>query len=330
MYMQVGNSIVVDVLAEIQTNVINNRKFEDKMNTEKEKRAIEYLKAFEPESEPYYLCYSGGKDSDCIRILAELAGVKHDIIHTLTTVDAPETVKYVKSIPNIQMNYPKRSMWQLIVDFKMPPTRLIRYCCKELKEQGGKGRVKVTGVRKAESVSREKNGGVVKILGREKTMLKLAEERGIDVNISPKGGLILNDDNDESRRFVEHCYRTTSTMINPIVDWTDDDVWEFLHYHGCASNPLYQCGLKRIGCIGCPMQGGKGQKADFIKYPKYRDNYIRAFDRMVKARKTAGLEQIGSWTDGLSVMRWWVGDNPLQTELYTPDWLKGTEKFRMI
>lgn len=50
----------------------------------KEKRAIEYLKAFEPKDEPYYLCYSGGKDSDCIRILAELAGVKTDIKHNLT------------------------------------------------------------------------------------------------------------------------------------------------------------------------------------------------------------------------------------------------------
>lgn len=62
----------------------------------KEKRAIEYLKAFEPKDEPYYLCYSGGKDSDCIRILAELAGVKTDIKHNLTTVDAPETVHYVQ------------------------------------------------------------------------------------------------------------------------------------------------------------------------------------------------------------------------------------------
>ena len=30
---------------------------------EKERRAIEVLKAFEPE-DGYYLCYSGGKDSD--------------------------------------------------------------------------------------------------------------------------------------------------------------------------------------------------------------------------------------------------------------------------
>lgn len=114
------------------------------MNTEKEKRAIQYLKMFEPESEPYYLCYSGGKDSDCIRILAELAGVKHDINHNLTTVDAPETVRYIRTIPNVIIHRPELTMWQLIVKHKMPPTRIARYCCRELKEKGGKGRIKVT------------------------------------------------------------------------------------------------------------------------------------------------------------------------------------------
>ena len=69
------------------------------MNLEKERIAIERLKAFEPETDPYYLCYSGGKDSDVIRILAQLVGVKHDIHHNLTSVDAPETIYYIRSIP---------------------------------------------------------------------------------------------------------------------------------------------------------------------------------------------------------------------------------------
>ena len=68
------------------------------MDIRKEQRAIQYLQSFEPQEEPYYLCYSGGKDSDAIRILAQLAGVKHDIVHNHTTVDAPETVRYVRSI----------------------------------------------------------------------------------------------------------------------------------------------------------------------------------------------------------------------------------------
>ena len=61
------------------------------MDVEREKIAIERLKAFEPD-DGYYLAYSGGKDSDCIKILAHLADVKFEAIHNLTTVDAPETV----------------------------------------------------------------------------------------------------------------------------------------------------------------------------------------------------------------------------------------------
>ena len=56
----------------------------------KVEKAIMRLKAFEP-PDGYYVAYSGGKDSDVIRILAQLAGVKHELVHNLTTVDAPET-----------------------------------------------------------------------------------------------------------------------------------------------------------------------------------------------------------------------------------------------
>ena len=277
------------------------------MNKEKEKRAIEYLKAFEPESEPYYLCYSGGKDSDVIRILANLANVKHDIVHKLTTVDAPETVRYVKSIPDIQINYPEKSMWQLIVEKKLPPTRLIRYCCEKLKEHGGKGRLKITGVRWAESSKRKESSDIVKIIGKPKTTQQEAENLGVDYRINKQGGMVLNIDNDKSRRFVEHCYRTTSTMVNPIVDWTDADVWEFLSHYGCKSNPLYQKGKCRVGCVMCPLAGFNQMRRDAKGYPKYRANYVRAFDRMLKAREEAGLENKVGWTDGESVMRWWLG-----------------------
>lgn len=287
------------------------------MNKEKEQRAIKYLQSFQPEKEPYYLCYSGGKDSDCIRILAELAGVKHECKHNLTTVDAPETVYYVReTIGKENIERPELTMWQLIVKKKMPPTRLARYCCEVLKERGGKGRVKITGVRWAESANRKESAGVIKVIGKEKTMLKMAQENEVNFRKTKQGGLVMNDDNSETRRFVEMCYRTTSTMVNPIVDWTDEDVWEFLHYYGCQSNPLYQCGDKRIGCIGCPLQNFKGMKKDFERYPKYRAAYVKAFDRMVKAREEAGLTNNGAWSDGEHVMRWWVGDNPNQVTLF--------------
>lgn len=273
---------------------------------ELEKKSIEILKSFEPETEPYYLCYSGGKDSDVIRILADLAGVNHDIVHNHTTVDMPETVRYVRSIPNVIFNYPEKSMWQLIVDNGMPPTRLVRYCCSELKERGGKGRVKITGVRWAESKNREESSDVVKIIGKPKTTQKFADDIGADYQITKQQGLILNDDNDESRRMVEHCYRTTSTMINPIVNWSDDDVWEFLKYYGCQSNPLYQCGFKRIGCIGCPV-AGKHRYTEFRLYPKYKYLYVKAFDHMLTRRKELGKSS--DWQTGEEVFKWWMNED---------------------
>lgn len=277
---------------------------------EKERIAIERLKAFEPD-EPYHLCYSGGKDSDVIRILAQLANVKHELHHNLTSVDAPETVRYVKSIPDMHIDIPhdkdgnRVSMWSLIVKKGIPPTRLIRYCCSELKEKGGEGKLKITGVRAAESVARKKNAGMVKILGKPKTTQKTAEGFGAEYETPSKGGIVMNMDNSSTRRLVEHCYRTTSTMINPIIDWTDDDVWTFLHHYGCASNPLYQCGKSRIGCIGCPMQSNKKRLQEFEKYPKYKQLYISAFDKMLSTR--IDCQSKYSFKSGIDVFNWWVG-----------------------
>lgn len=289
------------------------------MNNEllqKEKHAISALRAFEPKDDKgYYLCYSGGKDSDCIRILAALAGVKHECKHNLTTVDAPETVYYVRQTIGIEnINRPEKSMWQLIVEKRMPPTRLARYCCEELKERGGRGQLKITGVRHEESANRKESADLVRIIGKPKTVQKSAAEMGADFRITKQQGLIMNYDNDPARRLVEHCYRTTSTSINPIIDWTEDDVWEFLRHYGCESNPLYQCGKSRIGCIGCPMAGFRGMKRGFELYPKYRLNYVRAFDRMLQKRIEDGIPARG-WKTGEDVIRWWVGDDPNQITL---------------
>lgn len=308
------------------------------MNIKKEQRAINYLKMFEPKTEPYYLCYSGGKDSDVILALAKLAGVNYEGVHNLTTVDAPETVYHVRKQPDVRIAPPEKTMWQLIEEKRMPPTRIVRYCCSELKERGGRFRKKILGVRWAESPSRKNNQGLVTIIGKNKTMRKLAEEAGVDYEINSKNGMVLNHDNAESRAFVDHCYRTTSVMVNPIVDWSDKDVWEFLYHYRVEVNPLYEvkavgcaycpCGDNRIGCIACPMQGYKGMIADLIKYPKYRNNYLRAFDRMIKRRERDRLPPLCSangskWT-AREVMMWWVGDNPDQLSLFgEPEYLRG-------
>lgn len=280
------------------------------MDIKKEKNAIERLKAFEP-NDGYYLAYSGGKDSDCIKILAYLAGVKFQAVHNLTTVDAPETIYYIRNQGDVQIESPKESMWQLIVRKGIPPTRVFRYCCSELKERGGRGKVVITGVRWAESVKRRDSSDLVQIIGKPKTTQKEAEYRHLEYRVNKFGGMILNNDNDETRAMVDHCYRTHKVMVNPIIDWTEDDVWDFLKHYGCRGNPLYQCSFKRIGCIGCPI-AGKHRYFEFAHYPRYKRLYIKTFDRMVKSRAEKGLSDHVGWYDGKSVFKWWMGENPLQ------------------
>ena len=279
--------------------------------TGKEKKAIERLKAFEPE-DGYYLAYSGGKDSDCIKILAWLAGVKFEAVHNLTTVDAPETVQYIKSQPDVKIerhhyedDTPK-TMWNLIVKKGSPPLRISRYCCSELKEAGGTGKVTITGVRWSESTRRKEHADLVQLIGKPKTTQKLADELGADYRVTNQGGLVMNDDNSESRRMVELCYRTRKTMVNPIVDWTDDDVWNFLGHYGCKSNPLYECGFKRIGCIGCPMAGNEMRKFEFEMYPTYKTAYIHAFDRMLESRRKRGMPIYDENQTGADLFEWWI------------------------
>jgi phosphoadenosine phosphosulfate reductase len=122
---------------------------------DKVKIAIDRLKQFEPE-EGYYLAFSGGKDSVTIKALADMAGVKYEAHYNLTTVDPPELVRFIKEKhPDVIIDKPEKTMWRLIVEHGMPPTRIVRYCCEALKEGRGAGRRVLTGVRWAESNQRK-------------------------------------------------------------------------------------------------------------------------------------------------------------------------------
>lgn len=250
-------------------------------------KTIERIKAFEPE-EGYYVAFSGGKDSQCIYHLCEMAGVKFDAHYRITSVDPPELVRFIKEhYPDVSREIPRDkdgkpiTMWSLIASKTMPPTRMTRYCCRHLKESGGDGRVTITGVRWAESKNRKENQGLVTIQNKPKSTMKIAKEVGANFSLTKVGGVVLNLDNAEERRTVEMCYRTRKTLLNPIIDWTDDEVWEFLNDiakvpHCC----LYDEGFKRIGCIGCPMASDSARRREFERFPKYKNMYIRAMQKM--------------------------------------------------
>ena len=115
---------------------------------------------------------------------------------------------------------------------------------------------------------------------------------------------MLNYDSDNARRFVENCIRTKKMIVNPIIEWTDEDVWEFLNSNGIPHCSLYDEGFTRLGCIGCPMGGGRKQRNEFERWPAYEKLYRKAFERMLAVRKENGLPC--EWQDADDVMKWWM------------------------
>ena len=259
---------------------------------------------------PLVVTYSGGKDSDCLLKLAQNSGIPFEVLHNLTTADAPETVRHVKdTFRKLELGGVKctidthkkpdgtnTTMWNLIPRKLMPPTRLARYCCAELKENGGKGRFIATGVRWAESVKR-KSRGIMEAIHKDK------DKR-----------IILMDDNDDRRMLLENCQLKGTRTVNPIVDWEDKDVLDYCTEQNITMNPLYACGWKRVGCIGCSM-AGKHRYAEFARYPKIKAAYIRAFDRMLDERRRRGIESFRLGDTGEDVMHWWLEDGVLPGQL---------------
>lgn len=230
----------------------------------KVENAIKRLQSFEP-PEGYYVAFSGGKDSQCIYHLCQMAGVKFDAHYSVTSVDPPELVQFIKrQYPDVIFDLPRYAngeritMWNLIPREGFPPLRTQRYCCKELKEANGEGRIIVTGVRWAESARRKAAHDVASIKGKPKTTEKMAQELGADYSFNKSGALVLNDDNDPARRMVEHCYRTQKVMVNPIVDWETEDVWTFLDKIAkcliAASTIKALSGSDVLGALLVPMQ----------------------------------------------------------------------------
>ena len=122
------------------------------------------------------------------------------------------------------------------------------------------------------------------------------------------GGVVLNYDDSPDRRFSEFCMRTGKAILNPIIDWDEGDVWQFLNGNNIPHCCLYDEGFTRLGCIGCPMGRRKKMEKEFERWPKYKALYIKTFSRMLETRKKAGLP-CENWETADDVMKWWLQED---------------------
>ena len=272
--------------------------------------------------EPLILAYSGGKDSDVMLHLALDAGIDFEALYNTTTVDAPQTMAHISRVfrmleeNGIKTRRTKPiykgkpvNMFSLVEQMQVPPTAIWRYCCRIFKEASTPHRITAVGVRAAESRLRR---------GRSDFSTRGAKpnRKHFDLDHVQE---VFKDAKEQDPvwdcTMVAAARKKKDLLVQPIYDWTDKDVWGFIREREIPYNPLYDMGYARVGCILCPMAGKAAKARDEQNFPRVKENYIKAFDRMLERRKVAGKETGSDWTDGKAVYRWWVGDDTIPGQM---------------
>lgn len=164
--------------------------------------AIRLLRSIPTDEGPVELSYSCGKDSDVILELAKMAGINYRAIYKNTTIDPPSSIAHAREM-GAEIVQPKKSFFKLIQENGFP-SRWVRFCCGYLKEYKILDRA-IHGIRRCESTKRAERYKEPEVC---RTYSKKEKVR----------------------------------VYLPILEWTDQDVAEFIKERNIKCHPLYYVG----------------------------------------------------------------------------------------
>lgn len=247
---------------------------------ERVQTSIDMLRYHAPKDGAYYGCFSGGKDSVVVKELAHLAGVPVTWHYNVTTIDPPELVRFIKrSHPDVVwVRNPKGPFFYRMAEKAEFPTRRVRWCCREYKEQGGRGGATlVMGVRAEESPRRA-----------------------------------------ASWRDVTYWRTSKSWIVSPILRWSHRDVWGFIHSRKLSYCKLYDNGYDRLGCVGCPMsRNRKAELEAYPGFKKgWMRAFRLVWEKRAGTKRRDGGEWFGSarFNSWEELWEWWLSNDPLPSK----------------
>lgn len=207
--------------------------------------------------------FSGGKDSQVTYDLCKRAKIPFKAYYNVA-FESATTKRFIRE------NYPD-VIWRRDHKFGfienigknhegLLPTVECAYCCADYKHNPKYvDKCSITGVRKAESASRSNRTAIS--FKNKTTKKRMAQAVG--------------------SYFVENCQSIgTASVIQllPIVDWTDEDVWDYIRRYDLPVNPEYKI-QKRVGCLVCPKANLSRNYKALVRYPKLIDAFIRAKEK---------------------------------------------------
>lgn len=199
--------------------------------------AITYIQSYKDRYniEDMLISFSGGKDSTVTSHIVNRALGTNKVLHIFgdTTLEFPYTLEYKKrfnkNVESIGVRVltakNREKNFEDLCDIVGPPSRVMRWCCTVFK-----------------------TGAI------QKTIASAFKDK---TNILTFQGIRHSESASRSKyeRESESPKIAKQTVVSPIIDWYDFDVWLYILSTGIDFNDAYRLGFSRVGCWCCPNNG---------------------------------------------------------------------------
>lgn len=205
--------------------------------------------------------FSGGKDSLVVYDLCKRAGIECKFYFNHALEDLT-TLRYIReNFPDVIWRRWEKGFFEYLANVNMLPTVHHAWCCDTYKHPSkSRDDAFILGVRASES-SKRANRKLLEV--KNKTFMK-------------RNKATFNE------YFEDRCQGTgvpNKINLKPIIDWTDNDVWEYIRKYDLPTNPLYSEGFNRVGCMICPKANFTNNYVMLMRYPKLVDCVINAREK---------------------------------------------------
>ena len=228
--------------------------------------AIEYIRNLTANKDEgdMFVSFSGGKDSTVTSHLVRNALPDKSIIHIYgdTTLEYPTSEVYVKrfrrdnpTVPLLVAKNKDQDFFNLS-EVIGPPARMLRWCCTVFK-----------------------TGAITKKID---STFKDAKQ------VITFQGIRRNESNSRNKYDKESSNSKIKKQlaVNPIIDWTDFDVWLYILSNNIDFNDAYKQGFSRVGCWCCPNNSSWSEFLSAIymndKYNEFRKILYRFAEKIGK------------------------------------------------